>query len=146
MAMMAQLFDQLVPRKYITKKSCWLKLDEQMCEVELRISSVNLCLVFSRLTARVTRCRAGVDCAHDSDKCPSQETCPNTRRIQPPWLWCSSRDQVHALRVIRLDMQNFYESISLPLSSDPSRLSGKDLIALSTKEQPIETHGDGESA
>jgi hypothetical protein len=43
-------------------------------------------------------------------------------------------------------MQNQPYELSLPLSSYPSRLSGKDLIALFMKEQHVQTYGDGESA
>jgi hypothetical protein len=48
-------------------------------------------------------------------------------------------------RVIRLVMQNQPSQLSLPLSSYPSRLSRKDLIALFMKEQHVQTYGDGES-
>jgi hypothetical protein len=69
-------------------------------------------------------------------------------RLRPGVLWrgIGLRDAVLArFRVVRLVVQNQPYQLSLPLSSYPSRLSRKNLIALFMKEQHVQTYGDGES-
>jgi len=97
--------------------------------------------VFVRLTACVSRLGWERGHAAETVKSPKPDKSQNNAARTP--------SRLHAVlarfRVIRLVMQNQPYQLSLPLSSYPSHLSRKNLIALFMKEQHVHTYGDGES-